>query len=171
MRPCQGRSRGFKSRLPLQHFRGSGPRGRLGVAARHRPHGADSGPATALRRGTQVVRERSAKPLCAGSNPARASRFFNPTSLRSIAWALARSSRYITQNRPLHCTTAPKLPRIFSASWRIASYRSIYLRWCSAVTSRYRSTTRKLECPKMEASVVRSTPAWTSRVANVCRKS
>ena len=26
-------------------------------------------------RGTQVVRERSAKPLCAGSNPARASAF------------------------------------------------------------------------------------------------
>jgi hypothetical protein len=30
----------------------------------------------AVRRGTQVVRERSAKPLCAGSIPARASNFF-----------------------------------------------------------------------------------------------
>ena len=29
------------------------------------------------RRGTQVVRERSAKPLCAGSIPARASNLFN----------------------------------------------------------------------------------------------
>ena len=29
------------------------------------------------RRGTQVVRERSAKPLCAGSIPARASNSFN----------------------------------------------------------------------------------------------
>jgi hypothetical protein len=29
------------------------------------------------RRGTQVVRERSAKPLCAGSIPARASKFLN----------------------------------------------------------------------------------------------
>ncbi len=29
------------------------------------------------RRGTQVVRERSAKPLCAGSIPARASSSFN----------------------------------------------------------------------------------------------
>ena len=29
------------------------------------------------RRGTQVVRERSAKPLCAGSIPARASKSFN----------------------------------------------------------------------------------------------
>ena len=32
------------------------------------------------RRGTQVVRERSAKPLCAGSIPARASSFASPTS-------------------------------------------------------------------------------------------
>ena len=30
------------------------------------------------RRGTQVVRERSAKPLCAGSIPARASKLFSP---------------------------------------------------------------------------------------------
>ena len=34
------------------------------------------------RRGTQVVRERSAKPLCAGSIPARASNLFNALSLK-----------------------------------------------------------------------------------------
>jgi hypothetical protein len=33
-------------------------------------------------RGTQVVRERSAKPLCVGSIPTRASNFFN--NLRNI---------------------------------------------------------------------------------------
>jgi hypothetical protein len=33
-----------------------------------------------LRRGTQVVRERSAKPLCAGSIPARASNFLSRKS-------------------------------------------------------------------------------------------
>ena len=35
------------------------------------------------RRGTQVVRERSAKPLFAGSIPARASSFFNHLQARS----------------------------------------------------------------------------------------
>src|ERR1039458_4900747 len=35
------------------------------------------------RRGTQVVRERSAKPLCAGSIPARASNFFNDLQANS----------------------------------------------------------------------------------------
>ena len=37
-----------------------------------------------LRRGTQVVRERSAKPLCVGSIPTRASNLFNYMSVFSV---------------------------------------------------------------------------------------
>ena len=55
VRPCQGRCRGFESRLPLQNIK---------QFARENP---------IYRRGSQVVRQRSAKPLFVGSIPTRAS--------------------------------------------------------------------------------------------------
>ena len=57
-----------------------GLRGILYVAAvaGERPATADHG----LRRGTQVVRERSAKPLCVGSIPTRASSLLTPSFLK-----------------------------------------------------------------------------------------
>ena len=79
MRPCQGRSRGFKSRLPLQIFvrpvvearrrscLRSVPARRVDIFRAGRYLNVPEG------RGTQVVRERSAKPLCVGSIPTRAS--------------------------------------------------------------------------------------------------
>ena len=56
VRPCQGRCRGFESRLPLQNIQ---------QFARENP---------IYRRGSQVVRQRSAKPLFVGSIPTRASK-------------------------------------------------------------------------------------------------
>ena len=44
------------------------------------------------RRGTQVVRERSAKPLCAGSIPARASNSFSNKPVESIEYILGKKS-------------------------------------------------------------------------------
>src|SRR5205807_471759 len=70
VRPCQGRSRGFNSRLPLQFcfaessgFHQGSPRQREGFCFCKRT----------IRRGTQAVRERSAKPLCVSSILTRAS--------------------------------------------------------------------------------------------------
>ena len=71
MRPCQGRSRGFKSRLPLQRLNGEGGgmRGERGTSC-FIPH--PSALVTILRRRSQVVRQRSAKPLFVGSIPTAA---------------------------------------------------------------------------------------------------
>jgi hypothetical protein len=70
VRPCQGRSRGFNSRLPLHGFFSRLPHAyKTCYALRANTNGhSRSG------RGTQVVRERSAKPLCVGSIPTRASK-------------------------------------------------------------------------------------------------
>src|SRR6202008_3404976 len=77
VRPCQGRSRGFKSRLPLQILCVRSPL-QEGILVARQADGPQwtfsaSGAKLISGRGTQVVRERSAKPLCVGSIPTRAS--------------------------------------------------------------------------------------------------
>ena len=64
--PCQGECRGFESRLPLQKIL---------------PH------CIFLRRYSQVVRPRSAKPLSPGSNPGGAS-ITNPVDIRQRSFVL-----------------------------------------------------------------------------------
>ena len=62
------------------------------------------------RRGTQVVRERSAKPLCAGSIPARASNILNnlePPYSRGEKATVAETvatPRLFSLNHPLCCS-------------------------------------------------------------------
>ena len=83
--PCQGECRGFESRLPLQKIL---------------PH------CIFLRRYSQVVRPRSAKPLSPGSNPGGAS-ITNPVDIRQ------RSFVFLTYNNFSKYTPSPvfEIPR------------------------------------------------------------
>ena len=87
MRPCQGRSRGFKSRLPLQGFQAK-------AETRATARAAFAFRLT-IRRRSQVVRQRSAKPLSIGSIPIAASNY-SPPSQRS-AHLITKSQRRRTR--------------------------------------------------------------------------
>ena len=101
MRPCQGRSRGFKSRLPLHNFCPHWP---LALTRVHAVWASASGRFNSGR-GTQVVRERSAKPLCVGSIPTRTS---SPklTYQRSSV-GCAQTSKFKLESRQAHFHAFP----------------------------------------------------------------
>jgi hypothetical protein len=108
VRPCQGRSRGFNSRLPLHDFS-------CGCST-HRRVVMLSGPITGHSRsgrGTQVVRERSAKPLCVGSIPTRASNLtFKFHKFLPACWYRFDSNRWTGIKRDnLAAKVAPKVSR------------------------------------------------------------
>ena len=119
----------------------------------------------ASRRGTQVVRERSAKPLCVGSIPTRA-------SILSLTygelWPRARDA--VGKSVGTHCNVvAPNSLSSFAAL--CCSIFSIAACWCECIGGRTASPSGFRECPSIEASVTRSTPDSAARVAQVCRQS
>jgi hypothetical protein len=83
MSPVRPRSPAPKKVMPAIHFSYNS------AGQQHEAH---------PRRGTQVVRERSAKPLCVGSIPTRASKFYsfrinsNSTSLKDLCQSLSGHS-------------------------------------------------------------------------------